>query len=133
MTAFDEINRRAKAEPGLVKKVGAIILFDISKNGKVEKSWSKCRHWFDERGGGQNTKAHYLHSVTSRCLSVAIDGKQGVIYEGKPKEGAQAQVTITVDDNDFIDLALGKANAPAVCWLTKISLFITIFVVLALC
>ena len=66
-------------------------------------------------GGGQNTKAHYLHSVTSRCLSVAIDGKQGVIYEGKPKEGAQAQVTITVDDNDFIDLALGKANAPAVC------------------
>jgi hypothetical protein len=26
-------------------------------------------------------------------------------------------VTITVDDKDFIDLALGKANAPSVCWL----------------
>jgi hypothetical protein len=24
-------------------------------------------------------------------------------------------VTITVDDNDFVDLALGKANAPSVC------------------
>jgi hypothetical protein len=48
-------------------------------------------------------------------FSLAIDGKQGVIYEGKPKEGTTAQVTITVDDNDFIDLALGKASAPAVC------------------
>jgi hypothetical protein len=47
------------------------------------------------------------------CL--AIDGKQGVIYDGKPKEGTTAQVTITVDDDDFINLALGKANAPAVC------------------
>ena len=56
-----------------------------------------------------------LSSITSLYLSSAIDGKQGVIYEGKPKEGTTAQVTITVDDNDFIDLALGKANAPAVC------------------
>lgn len=51
--------------------------------------------------------------------SVAIDGKQGVIYEGKPKEGTTAQVTITVDDGDFIDLAMGKANAPAVCLFIK--------------
>lgn len=47
-----------------------------------------------------------------RCA--AIDGKKGAIYEGKPREGATAQVTITVDDDDFVDLATGKANAPAV-------------------
>ena len=47
--------------------------------------------------------------------SSAIDGKQGLIYEGKPKEGTSAQVTITVDDADFVQLAQGKANAPAVC------------------
>jgi hypothetical protein len=46
---------------------------------------------------------------------LAIDGKQGAIYDGKPKEGTTAQVTITVDDNDFVELASGKANAPAVC------------------
>lgn len=45
---------------------------------------------------------------------LAIDGKKGTITEGKPGEGTTAQVTITVSDDDFIDLALGKANAPAV-------------------
>jgi hypothetical protein len=48
-------------------------------------------------------------------LLPAIDGKKGIVYEGKPQEGTTAQVTITVDDDDFADLALGKANAPAVC------------------
>ena len=47
-------------------------------------------------------------------LSLAIDGKQGSIYEGKPQNGTTAQVTITIDDDDFVDLASGKANAPAV-------------------
>jgi 3-hydroxyacyl-CoA dehydrogenase/3a,7a,12a-trihydroxy-5b-cholest-24-enoyl-CoA hydratase len=79
---FDEINKRAKSQPELVKKVGAIIVFDITKDGKVQKSWT-------------------------------IDGKKGTINEGKPQEGTTAQVTITVDDDDFVDLASGKANAPA--------------------
>ncbi|CAF1506962.1 unnamed protein product [Adineta steineri] len=81
-TAFDEINKRAKSQPDLVKKIGAIIVFDITKDGKVQQSWT-------------------------------IDGKKGSIYEGKPQEGTTAQVTITVDDNDFVDLASGKASAPA--------------------
>ncbi|CAF0839506.1 unnamed protein product [Rotaria sordida] len=81
-TAFDEINKRAKNQPAIVKKIGAIVLFDITKDGKFQQSWT-------------------------------IDGKQGIIYEGKPNEGATAQVTITLDDNDFFDLALGNANAPA--------------------
>jgi hypothetical protein len=56
-----------------------------------------------------------FQSSLTLIYSSAIDGKQGSIYEGTPKEGTKAQVTITVDDNDFIELALGKANAPAVC------------------
>ncbi len=96
--AFDEINKRAKSQPALVKKVGAVILFDITKGGKYQQSWSR-----------------YLHEMTEdKILVLAIDGKQGAIYEGKPKEGTTVQVTITVDDNDFIDLALGKANAASV-------------------
>lgn len=39
--AFDEINKRAKSQPDLVKKVGAVIVFDITKGGKLEQSWSK--------------------------------------------------------------------------------------------
>ncbi|CAF0908013.1 unnamed protein product [Adineta ricciae] len=80
--AFVEINKRAQSQPELVKKIGAIIVFDITKDGNVQQSWT-------------------------------IDGKKGTIYEGSPQEGAKAQVTITVDDDDFVDLATGKANAPA--------------------
>jgi len=81
-TAFDEINKRAKSQPELIKKVGAVIVFDVTKDGKAQQSWT-------------------------------IDGKKGSVYEGKPQEGTTAQVTITVDDDDFADLASGKANAPA--------------------
>jgi hypothetical protein len=48
------------------------------------------------------------------CFFPAIDGKKGTITEGKPQDGTTAQVTITVDDDGFVDLASGKANAPAV-------------------
>ena len=99
-TAFDEINKRAKSQPELVKKVGAVILFDITKDGKAEQSWSTS-----ERKKIQINNFFFL----------AIDGKKGTVYEGKPQTGTTAQVTITVDDNDFVDLATGKANAPAVC------------------
>mgnify|MGYP002147855068 CR=1 FL=1 len=54
--------------------------------------------------------------LSTFCFS-AIDGKKGLIYQGKPKEGSTAQVTITVDDTDFVSLAQGKANAPAVRFL----------------
>ncbi len=40
---FDEINKRVKSQPELVKKVGAIIVFDITKDGKVQQSWSKSK------------------------------------------------------------------------------------------
>ena len=52
-------------------------------------------------------------SIDSLCS--AIDGKQGTVYEGKPQPGTTAQITITVADEDFVELAAGKANAPAVC------------------
>ncbi len=39
--AFDEINKRAQSQPTLVKKVGAVVVFDITKDGKFQQSWSK--------------------------------------------------------------------------------------------
>lgn len=54
--------------------------------------------------------------VSQFLHSSAIDGKKGAINEGKPQDGTAAQVTIIVDDDDFADLAAGKANAPAVCF-----------------
>jgi hypothetical protein len=40
-SAFDDINKRAKEQPELIKKVGCVVVFDITKDGKAEKSWSK--------------------------------------------------------------------------------------------
>lgn len=100
-TAFDEINKRAKSQPNLIKRIGAIVLFDITKDGKFQQSWSEFI-------------AYYTSKFFSMNIHLAIDGKQGTIYEGKPNEGTTAQVTITIDDTDFIQLALGKANPPAV-------------------
>ena len=67
----------------------------------------------------------------------AIDGKKGTITEGKPAEGTTAQVTITVSDDDFIDLAMGKANAPAVRrssgQFVRSAMTFVVFLLLALC
>ncbi len=38
---FDEINKRAKSQPELVKKVSSIIVFDITRDGKSHQSSSK--------------------------------------------------------------------------------------------
>ncbi|CAF1395501.1 unnamed protein product, partial [Didymodactylos carnosus] len=87
--AFDEINKRVTAQPDLVKKINAIIVFDITKDGAVVQSWT-------------------------------IDGKKGKLYSGKPDEAAQA--TITVDDEDFVNLAAGKASAPVLFTKGKLKL-----------
>ena len=86
-----------------MKKIAAVILFDITKGGNLQQSWSSYLF-----SSSPSRRSHPELSI------LAIDGKQGTIYEGKPKEGTTAQVTITVDDNDFVDLASGKASAPAV-------------------
>jgi hypothetical protein len=39
--AFDEINKRTTSQPELVKKVSAVIVFDITKDGEFQQSWSK--------------------------------------------------------------------------------------------
>ncbi len=64
----------------------------------------------------------------------AIDGKKGTINIGQPEKGTTAQVTITIDDDDLVDLAAGKANAPAVCinYLNLIYIY-NIIVFLAFC
>jgi len=71
---------------------------------------------FIKVGVSQSKKKRWIHILNAFSIYFfsAIDGKKGTINEGKPQEGTTAQVTITVDDNDFVDLALGKANAPAV-------------------
>lgn len=45
-------------------------------------------------------------------LVLAMDLKNAKIYEGSPKEG-KPNTTLTVSDDDFVDMALGKLNPQA--------------------
>ena len=53
--AFVEINKRAQSQPELVKKIGAIIVFDITKDGNVQQSWSKSKDITTK-----NTPLHFI-------------------------------------------------------------------------
>ena len=70
---------------------------------------------FNKVGVSRSKSIEDLSDRARHSSFPAINGKQGTITEGKPQDGTTAQVTITVDDDDFVDLAAGKANAPAVC------------------
>jgi hypothetical protein len=39
--AFDEISERVAQQPDLVRKLNAVIVFDISKDNRVQQSWSE--------------------------------------------------------------------------------------------
>jgi hypothetical protein len=34
--------KRAKAQPAIAKKINAVFLFDITKDGKPAAKWSEC-------------------------------------------------------------------------------------------
>lgn len=36
--------------------------------------------------------------------------KKGTIYEGNPEEDVKPDTTLTITDNDLVDIALGKLN-----------------------
>lgn len=47
--------------------------------------------------------------ITKYAFLIAIDLKSGQLYAGPPK-GVNADTTLTVSDDDFVDIALGKTN-----------------------
>lgn len=77
---FKELGNRLSSQPDLVKKVNAIFLWIITKDGK---------------------------EVAKYTVDLAT-GK-GEIYEGEPKSG-KAGVTLTLDDENMSGLVTGKLN-----------------------
>ena len=65
-------------------KLNGIFVYNISsKDGKAKKTWTASLK----------------------------KGTKGTVYEGAPKDGAKADVTIDVSDDDYVSLAAGKASA----------------------
>lgn len=38
---FEDMAKRAKSQPNVAKKINAVFLFDITKDGKPAAKWSK--------------------------------------------------------------------------------------------
>lgn len=79
---FQELSDRLKERPHLVKRVNAILGFKITKGGKTVREWT-----------------------------VDLKNAPGMVFQGLPKNKNKPNVTITVSDQDFMDLASGQINA----------------------
>lgn len=77
---FEFIIEQVKTQPEKAKSVNGIFLYKITKNGKHAKEWT-----MDLKGAPS-------------------------VYEGTPKEGKKPNTTLTISDEDFVQLALGKLN-----------------------
>lgn len=80
---FAEIGKHLAADPSLYKKVDGIIAYNITTGGAPAKTWT-----------------------------LDLKTPPGSVYEGDPK-GAKAHATVTIDDEDFADVASGSKNAQA--------------------
>lgn len=106
---FKAIDERMRENVEKAKSVNAIFLYNILKNGQVAKQWSKLIDT-SNRGLWLNTL------LKSNCMLLmflniflAIDLKSVKLYQGPPK-GVNADTTISVTDEDFVEIALGKIN-----------------------
>jgi len=80
---FAQLGERLRSRPELAKQVNAVFLWVITKGGKEETKWT-----VDLRTAGG-----------------------GGIYEGEPKSDVKPGVTLTLSDDDMVDLVAGKLNA----------------------
>ena len=77
---FEEFSQRISQRPDLVAKVKGVFLWNVTKAGKTAAQWT-----VDLRNGA------------------------GGVNAGPPQRG-KADCTITVEDDDLLSIAAGKAN-----------------------
>lgn len=97
------ITDRMEENAEKAKAVNGVFFLNITKNGKIVKKWSKFRNML-MKYIRNNMESHSILS-----LFLAIDLKNLKLYEGSPKD-IKADTTLTVNDDDFVDIALGKMN-----------------------
>lgn len=52
---FEDMAKRAKSQPNVAKKINAVFLFDITKDGKPAAKWSKLLYWWSRSPGQTDT------------------------------------------------------------------------------
>lgn len=88
---FLVIRNRISEEPDYVKKLRNVFQFHITKDGKIAATWT-CD--------------------TKSCI-------EGDIYRSTPKPGVKADVILTVDDDDWVKIMVGKLNPQRAFMMSK--------------
>lgn len=75
-----------------------------------------CMWSLTERTNSESSVRVFLVSAYHICF-LALDFKSATpsVYLGDVQNGEKANATVTVADNDFVDIAAGKLNAQKVC------------------
>lgn len=102
---FNSISDRMQENIEKAKAINGIFLVNITNNGQVVKKWSELHF------SNIEIIEFCLISLTKKymCSFLAIDLKNLKLYEGAPKD-VKPDTTLTVTDEDFVDVALGKTN-----------------------
>jgi len=93
---FQTIRDDLSKNSAIVGKVEAIVLYEITRNGKPTVSYT-----LDLRSS---------------------DGHKPSVYHGKPKNTAKPTATVTIDDEDFVKIASGQLDGIKVPLLTNLSI-----------
>uniref|UniRef100_A0A6G1SEX1 Peroxisomal multifunctional enzyme type 2 n=1 Tax=Aceria tosichella TaxID=561515 RepID=A0A6G1SEX1_9ACAR len=88
---FLVIKNRIKEEPEYVKRLRVVFQFNMLKNNQPAATWT-CD--------------------TKSCI-------EGDIYKGPPKPGCKADCILTVDDDDWVKIMVGKLNPQRAFMMSK--------------
>lgn len=101
---FNSISDRMQENIEKAKAINGIFLVNITNNGQVVKKWSELHF-----SNIEMIKFCLISLTKYMCSFLAIDLKNLKLYEGAPKD-VKPDTTLTVTDEDFVDVALGKTN-----------------------
>lgn len=103
---FNDMRKRMEADPATAKKINGVFLYNITKNGQVAGKWgillSPCYQFMLFTKLKNITIGTYW--FTFYLLISVVDLKQCKLYKGDPESGVKPDTTLTVDDQDMIDI-----------------------------
>eukprot|EP01114_Cavostelium_apophysatum_P015397 TRINITY_DN417_c0_g1_i1.p1 TRINITY_DN417_c0_g1~~TRINITY_DN417_c0_g1_i1.p1 ORF type:complete len:275 (-),score=88.82 TRINITY_DN417_c0_g1_i1:39-776(-) len=102
---FDELNKRIASNPDLVKQIGGVYQFDITKDGKTQSWWVDLKNGKGSVGEGKSEKADCTLTTGDDDFVGMMTGKlnsQQLFMQGKLK----------IKGNMGLAMKLGKLNAP---------------------
>lgn len=115
---FETIEGLLKDHIDIAKSINGVFQYNITKGGQIVRKWSKFLFSFqidinffrpkDFEFEGKHLLCYLLICHFMKIFA-AIDLKKIELYEGPPK-GVKPDTTLTVTDDDFVDIVFGKIN-----------------------